>query len=118
MQVINIVAGIFFLGGCGALLRYATLVVLVNNLYAILLLNVVASFLLGLLSASTGLSSPYKTIIIFGFLGSLSTFSSFALQMHQLFLEGQYIQASVIFISNNVLSILACYLGYKLLLNL
>lgn len=114
----NIIVGVFLLGGLGSLLRYGVNVVAVNNLYAILLVNVVASFFLGVISAATGVSSPYKVIIIFGLLGSLSTFSSYALQVHQLLLEGQWLQATLVVTGNNALSILACYLGYKLVLNL
>lgn len=114
----NIVIGVFLLGGFGALLRYFISVFSGSNLYAVLLVNIVASFILGLLSSSIELSSFYKIIIVFGFLGSLSTFSSFALQVHQLLLAGQWVQATLIFTANNVLSILSCYLGYKIVLNL
>ncbi|MBE8221904.1 MAG: hypothetical protein HAW60_04155 [Bdellovibrionales bacterium] len=114
----NIIIGVFILGGLGSLIRYITSIFLINNLYAVLSVNIIASFFLGILSATVGLSSEYKIIIIFGLLGSLSTFSSYALQIHQLLLEGQFLQASLVFVGNNLLSIIACYLGYKLVLNL
>lgn len=118
VQGMNIIIGIFILGGVGSLLRYVFSIFLINNLYAILAVNIIASFFLGMLSLTVGLSSPYKIVIIFGLLGSLSTFSSYALQIHQLLLEGQWLQAGIVFTGNNLLSILACYLGYKLVLNL
>lgn len=118
MQGLNIVIGIFLLGGCGALLRYAVSLFFGNNLYAVLVVNIVGSFCVGLLSSSLVLSPSYKIILMFGFLGSLSTFSNFALQIHQLLLGGQWLQATLIFMGNNVLSIFACYLGYRAILNL
>ncbi|MBE8162997.1 MAG: CrcB family protein [Bdellovibrionaceae bacterium] len=118
MQGLNIVIGIFILGGLGAFFRYMVGAFFMHSMYGVLAVNVIASFFAGVLSFSTTLSSPYKLVIIFGLLGSFSTFSSYALQVHQLLLEGQWLRAGVVFIANNLLSILACYLGYKLALNL
>jgi CrcB protein len=57
--------------------------------------NVVGSFALGLLFSSGGLSSHAYLAVGVGFLGALTTFSSFAWETHRLAEDGAELMATV-----------------------
>lgn len=74
-----------------------------------LLANVAGSFLLGLLVAS-GPSASVATVVGTGYLGSLTTFSTFALEASQ----GRTWQRIAVVTSNLTLALLAATFGYQL----
>ena len=78
----------------------------------ILIVNVLASLFLGIF---LGLNIINKNFILFffaGFLGCLSTFSSFIYQLFNLIQKGKYIRLILYYIQVLVLSFLAFCLGY------
>ena len=76
--------------------------------YGTLVVNVIGSFLLGLLMEtglrSTMISPELRIGLAFGFMGGFTTFSTFSLETLRLFEEGSYWQAG----SNIVLNVVVC----------
>jgi fluoride exporter len=108
-------------GALGSMLRYAT-----NQLfsgrsepfpYATLLANVISCFVLGAaiaLFSRNIIDEKQRLFLVTGFCGGLSTFSTFTFENYQLFESGNY----MLFVANNLLNILVCFiflfLGLKL----
>ena len=78
----------------------------------ILIVNILASLFLGIF---VGLNITNKNLILFfsvGFLGCLSTFSSFIYQLFYLIQEGKYLSLLLYYIEVIVLAFLFFYFGY------
>jgi len=101
----------------GALLRYkiAESPFVIGGLpFNILIVNVVGSFLLGIfsvLSLTWNLDPKYSFFFAIGFCGSLTTMSSFALEVTNLLDNKQIVLAMVNVFANVGLSILAIFGG-------
>ncbi|WP_299463230.1 fluoride efflux transporter CrcB [uncultured Microscilla sp.] len=114
---------IFIGGGLGALSRFA-LSNLVNRLsqvafpYGTLAANVLGSFLIGLVIAwfesKTQPFTYWKPLLVTGFLGGFTTFSSFSYETMQLFKNQGIAQGLANAGGNVVLCIVFVYLGYSL----
>ena len=87
--------------------------------YGTLTVNVVGSFLMGLLIASFEnellASEPWRQVIGLGFLGALTTFSTFSMDNVLLMQQGAFFKVGLNIISNVFLSISAAWLGFQLL---
>ena len=83
---------------------YGTLVV---NVFGCLAIGVVATMLTGRLVDRPEI---VRLVVIVGFLGSLTTFSSFSYETHELFRHGEWVRA----VANIVLSVLAGLAGVRL----
>ena len=87
--------------------------------YGTLTVNVVGSFLMGLLIASFEnellASEPWRQIIGLGFLGALTTFSTFSMDNVLFMQQGSFFDVGLNIISNVLLSISAAWLGFQLL---
>lgn len=80
-----------------------------------LLANVLGSLLIGFLAVYLSKYSPQtKAVVLVALLGSLTTFSSYSLDMIQLFEEGLYGRAVLYFSLSNMLTVLACLMGWKM----
>lgn len=107
-----------FLGAVGRYL-FGELFVLQSGFpIAIVIINLLGSFLLGYLVEgfryTTKLSSKVRLGITGGFLGGFTTFSTFSLDFVQL-LKQQDILMAVVFLLSNIIGGLICaYLGLKL----
>lgn len=104
---------VFIGGGIGSLVRYAISFGMKkaewNQLpWATLICNVVASLMLGIIVASLKNkiqhSEALYALLIIGFCGGFSTFSSFAAENLDLFQKGQYVYA----IANILVSVAVC----------
>lgn len=87
--------------------------------YATLTVNVVGSFIMGLLSAAlingTLIAPHWRPLIGVGFLGALTTFSTFSFDTLALFTQGYWLKAVLNVVLNLVLCLSAVAVGYALL---
>ena len=92
----------------------------ISKYFSIILINTFASFLLGLflsiLSINIHYYLSYKLILFFsiGFLGSLSTFSTFIYDLFEVLLELNFFSAFKLFIVSLALGIVAIAVGFLL----
>ena len=88
--------------------------------YGTLTVNVVGSFIMGLLIAAFEneilAPEPWRQIIGLGFLGALTTFSTFSMDNVLLMQQGAFFKMSLNVLLNVVLSISAAWLGFQLLI--
>ncbi len=88
--------------------------------YGTLAVNVIGSFAMGLLIAAfeTELLSqyPWRQIIGIGFLGALTTFSTFSVDNVVLMQQGAFFKAGLNILLNVFVSISAAWLGFQLLM--
>jgi CrcB protein len=112
-QVIAVALG----GSFGAVLRFFISTGVYQWLgrdfpYGTLAVNVLGSFLIGLMTEAlilerVALSMEYRSAILIGLFGSLTTFSTFSLESLYLIEQGQFIKASL----NIFISVLTCILA-------
>ena len=107
-------------GAFGAMARYATGLMASNLLpagfpYATLIVNVTGSFIIGCaFPLIMGVGQPktlYHGVVMVGFLGAFTTFSTFSLDTIQLLENGQLVRAGINVFSNLILCLGACWLG-------
>ena len=104
------------LAGAGASLRYLISSSMNGSLpWGTLSVNVLGSLLVGWIYANQGLGWPVyvKTAVIVGFLGALTTFSSYSLEILSLLEKGRLNQALFYFFLSQTLAIGACFLGMR-----
>ena len=77
--------------------------------------NVLGSFIIGLVfyySVTFWVHSPHlKALVIVGFLGAFTTFSSYSLDTINLLMTGQYLKALTYVVSTNLICFLATTFG-------
>lgn len=124
----NMIINIFIVatgGAFGATLRYLMGIGVVNLFgkgfpFATLSVNILGSFIMGLVyqavQQGTLAQSPWWPLIGVGFLGALTTFSSFSLDTLLLMQQGELIKAALNVVLNVVVCILAVYIGMALVL--
>ena len=105
------IALVLVAGALGAVLRFLV-VRLVPTPWAVLVVNVVGSLVGGVLIGAT--SGDLQLILLTGFCGGLTTFSSFTVETVQLVLEGSSKKALLSVGLNLVLGVGAAALGYAL----
>jgi len=115
MNVIYIVIG----GGIGSLFRYFTSQ-FINNLYnknfslGTVFVNCIGALLIGFLINIfdiLGIHTKWKLLIITGFLGGYTTFSSYSLETVNYFINGNIKYGILNILLNNILCILFVLLG-------
>jgi protein CrcB len=114
---------IFLGGGLGSLLRYFLGVgccYLVPSSSAIfpwgtLLVNVLGSFLIGYLVERyhSGLGQE-QFLLVVGFCGGFTTFSTFTLEVYSYFVKGLFWQGILYVVGSVLLGLTALYLGFRL----
>jgi CrcB protein len=122
----NVVTTIIIIGSgatIGASLRYY-LGLFIQNItneylpYATLAVNVIGSFLAGILVIvlleKTSLNETYKLFLLVGFAGSLTTMSALSLESLQMISYGQYTQAVINILLNIALSLFFMFIGITL----
>ena len=112
---------IFFGAGLGGLVRYwvsnGVYWFLGRNFpYGTLVVNVSGSFLMGLLFALIverfdGIGPQLRALLLIGFLGGYTTFSSFSIETLNLFESGAWVDASVNIFLSVTLCIALTWLG-------
>lgn len=116
------------LGGLiGAIARFQ-IVKFVNTSYSITLLsvpikpgimlvNILGSVLLGIITAlvqKLEISEDLKNLITVGFLGSLTTFSTFSLEIYELLKQNNFQSVILYVLLSVILSILGLFFGFKI----
>lgn len=101
----------------GAALRYSMQGLAIQSFSAgNLIANTLGSFLLGALAS--GVLDKYftsfpKAVFAIAFLGALTTFSSYSLEVVEFLRQDKWSQALICIICHNLLSISACYIALK-----
>ena len=82
---------------------------------AMLSVNVAGSLMMGmmvaLLTVSSLFSDPVRGFVMIGFLGALTTFSTFALDAHSFFQRGEMLAGGLYLLSSVCLSVAGFYVG-------
>ncbi len=108
-------------GALGSMLRYATAQFFPDKTgsfpYTTLIVNTISCFILGIAIATFSrniIDEKQRMFLVTGFCGGLSTFSTFTYDSFRLLESGNHL----LFVANNLLSILVCliflFLGLKL----
>lgn len=110
-------------GGVGALARYG-LGGLVHRLWGpsfpwgTFTVNILGCFMFGLVWALAetrfAISGQMRLIVLTGFMGSFTTFSTFVFESGMLLRDGQYLLAAANMIGQNLVGLLALFLGLAL----
>jgi len=79
------------------------------------IVNFISSFLLGILVALNFINNEILVLFYSGFLGCLSTFSSFIYQLFDLFIKRKFLRLFFHYIQVIIFSFLFFYLGYFLI---
>ncbi len=106
-------------GACGSLLRYLASGVVYLYLgasfpYGTLFVNMLGSFIIGVLSELVAFFSwgpSIRGFLLIGLLGGFTTFSSYSIETVNLFRDGEIVLASLNLLLNNLLSISLALLG-------
>lgn len=119
MNTLTIYSAVAIGGALGACSRYGLSSYITAALgaafpWATLIVNIIGGALIGLfyvlLQQQGFWPSLSKPIIITGFLGGLTTFSTFSLEALQLLQSGQLVYALLYMMASVVLCVAACYL--------
>ena len=108
-------------GGIGSMLRYAAALLVPSRFfpYSTLTVNIIGSFIAGLLLGMSVKSeyflNNWKLFLAVGICGGFTTFSSFSAENIELLQTGKTLSALLYIASSVVLGILAAGLGYKLI---
>ena len=111
---------IFIGGALGALLRYAFSTLNDSSGFPLgtFIVNLLGAFLMGLIGTLTiTLFKKYplvKKAITTGFIGALTTFSTFQFELVQLFDHHNFMMLIIYGLTSYILGIIFCYLGVKI----
>ena len=107
-------------GSLGTLSRYSLSLFMTGLLgasfpYGTLLVNLLGCFLIGMLEGLpegvVGLPAPIRLLFVTGFLGALTTFSTFSYDSHVLMGNGDWTKVSLNILTNVVLGLVMLNLG-------
>ncbi len=100
-------------GAIGSVLRYL-MVVGIGAPVATLVVNVLGSFVMGVLFITLATRTSLSPLLMTGVLGGFTTFSAFSLDAMQLWESGQTLQAALYVATSVLLSLVAVALGAAL----
>tara|TARA_Y100000590_G_C15191427_1_gene815144 strand:+ start:49 stop:426 length:378 start_codon:yes stop_codon:yes gene_type:complete len=123
---VNIIILVAFGGALGSLIRYFTELACKRlSFFSVpigtIVVNIIGSFLIGytlqfLLSRNIA-TEEYKRLIMTGFLGGLTTFSSFSLEILQMLQEGKLFLAVTYVVLSISIGLLAVWFGISIASN-
>ena len=82
-----------------------------------MVVNIIGCFVIGIcgaLIAGSHLRAEYRPFILIGVLGSFTTFSTFGYETFELVNDGQFAKAGLNIFLNNLLGLVAVFIGYRL----
>ena len=116
---------VFIGGGIGSIARYFVTMMVknftnINFPFGTLTVNVIGSFLMGIVTALiankiTANSESIRLLLAVGFLGGFTTFSSFSIENFTLIEKNEIFYAIANVVTNVTLGLLAAYFGFKLI---
>lgn len=115
------ILAVFLGGGIGSTLRFlcnSAFLRYTHFPWATLVVNLVGSLLIGIffaLAQRQNWSPEFKAFAIAGFLGGLTTFSSFSLDTLKLVMENKIHLAFLNFAANNLMGFVLAYFGFILI---
>lgn len=107
-------------GALGAISRYLVVGLVTDYMgksfpFGTMTVNITGSFFIGMLYVlvvqKLHLAPELKAILVVGFLGSFTTFSTFSLETFSLIEKGHFTQAGIYLVSSVVLGLLAVWAG-------
>lgn len=109
---------VFIGGGTGSLLRYGLSSLLNQHFpYGTMLTNVIGSLLIGIflgLFAKQILTQNHLWILVVGFCGGFTTFSSFASENLKMLQNGDYLNFALYVLGSILLALVMVFLGFKI----
>lgn len=115
--------GILIGGGLGALARYISVLIATHYLpqdfpWGTWIVNILGCFLIGLLSGLFLLEHEYalawRALLVTGFLGAYTTFSTFNYENVILLMDGKIFSCVANSLSSVLIGILMCYIGMQI----
>jgi CrcB protein len=86
--------------------------------YGTFVVNITGSFLIGvlltLLTERWVADPAWRLVIVIGFLGGYTTFSTYTFEAVRLFQDGQALRGLTYVVGSNVLGLIACFMGIVL----
>jgi CrcB protein len=120
MERINLILLIAVGGSIGAVSRYLLSTFIQNRILfsfpiGTLVVNILGCLFIGIFLKSgsylTATQQMWKAFIVIGFIGSFTTFSTFAGDIYELFQSGRPLLGIVYLICNNIFGVLMVYLA-------
>ncbi len=112
---------VFLGGGLGSIIRYSISLLIskydTSFPWATLVANALACIVLGALvqyAGRHGLSEPFKLMLMVGFCGGFSTFSTFSNETFNLFEQGNILYAFANIVASVALCLFCIFIGMKL----
>jgi len=113
---------VFLGGGLGSSFRYLIGLLLNRNdfltPYGTFFVNIMGSFLIGLLAGynlrTLNLNHEYQALLIAGFLGGFTTFSSFTFENMVMIQQGKFLLFASYFATTLIVGLFAVGLGYQI----
>ena len=115
---------VFIGGGLGSLCRFGLSQAIQGDMifpWATIAANMLASFILGMLFVllnENDLPRSYALLLMTGFCGGFSTFSTFSLESYNLMESGQYLLAALNMFGSLIAGVLFVFLGIRVGLSL
>ncbi len=115
------ILSVFIGGGLGTLLRFGTYEIcrkyFMLPVFGTFLVNITGCFILGfvfgiIINEIWNIPNTLKLFITVGFLGGLTTFSTFNLEIFEMIRDGKFLSALCYMLSSCVLGLLFTYFGY------
>ena len=101
-----------------SLIQYSPKIIFLNFPIGTLLVNLIGSFLIGVVSSifdKNLITSEIRTYLVFGFLGGFTTFSAFTYEFFNFLKNSEYLNAFLYIFLSVFLGLALFILGYKVI---